>query len=213
MEEYQGLLDKYFGTPSWDLSLPRTEGNDIEMAKSYMERYWLADSEYEAYWKPIQEKIFISIYGLSEYIFPDSYELIAIRAGTLFIEESFNLLMECFRSIGDKYFVVIENSIDPIPFRFKYPTDISWAEFRSGDFITTVVVDMPNREYFVYTASCKCAKYAASEHVSPLDLIAFKREYEDLFKEKFKVSKEEYEYMYDEWLPENYKGKVIDNSL
>jgi hypothetical protein len=211
MEEYQYLIDKYFGMPTWDSQ--SISQYDKVKAKHYLEQYWLDREEYEYCWEAILKKIFITGYRIFDPLFPDDYGLIAMLGGRLFTEDSFHALMNCFQAAGDKHFVIIENTADENPpIRLKFPTNISWKEFRDGDFIATVIIDMHHREYFVYTDKSKCGKYVSSDHRRPLHLIAFKKEYEDLFKQNFQVSKEEWEGMYNEWLPGNCKNRVMDNS-
>lgn len=74
-------------------------------------KYWLTNTEYENIWAPIQNQIFINQdKGLSELIFAEQYKILAMRGGCLFLEEDYKQLQQCLFAIGEKYFVVIENT-------------------------------------------------------------------------------------------------------
>lgn len=90
-----------------------------------------------------------------------------------------------------------------------FPSDITWKEIMSGNFIATVLFDMCANEYFVFSESGKWGKYSANDYESPLDIIGFKSKYEHIFKKNFELATEEWEEIKD-WLPKEYKDKIID---
>lgn len=113
MIEYQQHLEQlkseYYIT--YTTTFSETEwGNEI-LAKQYLEKYWLEESEYKTKWLKIQNGIFDSSFrNLPQKLYLDSFELIPNIGGVLFGKEDFEALKLCFRETGDKYFVIIQNS-------------------------------------------------------------------------------------------------------
>lgn len=214
MKEYQDILIEYSYSiySMHSTMIPELEWGNKEVAEKYLEKYWLPKEEYEKAWKPIQDRIFINQEkGLPSLIFAKEYEIIALRGGVLFEEKDFKQLQDCFLKVGDKHFVIVENSfgneLQRTPFRMKYPVAISWQEFMSGNFISSVLAEMCANEYFVFGDSAAWGKYAANDYEKPLDIIGFKKEYSQLFKDIFRVPKEE-EFEIFEWLPPLYKKRI-----
>lgn len=214
MKEYQSLLDKYSfeGYSLYSTYIPRSEWGKKEIAQKYLEKYWLSQKEYENKWKPIQDKIFINQdKGLPELVFASEYEILALQGGVLFEESDFKQLQKCFKTIGDKFFVIIENTfgntIEPA-FRMKYPADISWKELMSGNFISSVMCEMFHNEYFVFGESTEWGKYSANDYINALDLLGFTKKYRSLFKSNFEISQEE-AHTIKQLLPEAYKNRII----
>jgi hypothetical protein len=211
MTEYEHHIEEYFDHPAkyYTKLVPRSEWGDKEAAERYLEKYWLPMTEYEAKWKPIQNQIFISQKGLPDLIFPPQYEMLAFRGGCLFVEEDFKKLQKCFVSIGDKYFIVIENTFsgklesENPSFRMKYPADISWSELVSGNFISAVLLNFSYGEYFVFGETTSWGRYSATEYESPLEIVGFQSKYSSLFREKLKESEEEQREIAT-WLPPKY---------
>jgi len=211
MKEYQELIDKYSfkGYSIYSNLISEEKWGNKKVAQQYLEKYWLSEAEYQNIWKPIQDKIFINQkYGLPELIFAQGYEIIALRGGVLFEEDDFKKLQHCFLQLGNSHFVVIENTFgdrdEKSFFRLKFPSNISWQEIMSGNFISSVLCEMFQNEYFVFGETDSWGKYAANDYETPLDLIGFKKDYATLFRDSFKVSNEEKEEI-QLWLPEAYK--------
>lgn len=215
MIDYLEHID-YFSEHSWaDFTklFPASEWGNKNNAKAYLEKYWLSQEEYENVWKPIQDKIFINQdVGLPELIFAEHYNIFAFRGGCLFLEEDFKQLQKCLLAIGEKYFVVIENSfggrLQEPAFRVKFPTNITWQELMSGNYISAVLFEMLFNEYFVFGESTIWGKYSANDYVNPLDLIGFKPEYSPIFREDLKQSNAE-KLEIKKWLPPKYIDYTI----
>ena len=180
------------------------------IAKIYLEKYFLEEADYFSQWKAIEDSIFQNKKeGLPKLIFKEGYRMIMARGGTLFEERDFKVLKECCLKMGDRNLIVIQNDFDgeitdPI-FRMKYPVDISWEEMMSGNFISTALFEMPYNEYFVFSESGMWGKYSANDYENPLDIIGFKPEVELAF-EKYKEMIEEDEDISD-WIPDEYRSK------
>jgi hypothetical protein len=212
MKEYSKLLEEYSSGYYLIFSSDSEETVDSGAAERYLERYWLAEAEYQSFWKPIQDQIFINQErGLPEPVFSENYEVIVLRGGVLFVEDDFRALQECFMRIGDKNFVIIENTFGKAsripPFKMKYPVDVSWEDLMSGSFISAVLFKACQNEYFVFGDSAVWGKYAANDYDYPLEVIGFKPEYASLFREKFQTSEEERQEIAG-WLPPAYKKFV-----
>lgn len=212
MMEYNKHIEKFSLKSSWWFSelLSESEWGDISKAKSYLEKYWLTEAEYNSKWISIQKEIFN---GLSvsppELVFKEFYEIIVLEGGCLFSKDDFELLQSCLLKMGEKFFIVIENNIGNEPeeplFRMKYPSNISWEELMSGNFISSTIVEHPNKEFFVFGETTKWGKYSANDYTWPLDLLGFKSSVSEIFKNVFELSKEETNRI-SEWLPSNYRS-------
>ena len=190
--------------------LSGSKWGDKKAAEQYLQKYWPPLAEYEQKWKQIQEQIFISKEGLPDMIFDSKYEMMAFRGGCLFIEEDFKKLQECFLKIGDKHFIVIENTFGKLKspaFQMKYPANISWAELINGNFISAMIFTSLHAEFFVFGETTAWGKYAAADYGSPLDIVGFQHEYAPLFREKLKVPEQEWQEIAT-WLPSQYRAVI-----
>jgi hypothetical protein len=160
------------------------EWGNKELAEEYLERYWLSETEYQSTWRPIQRQIFVdSEKGLPDLVFVEGFEILAFRGGCLFDQEDFERFQRCFSAIGENHFVIIENTFgnrEPKPtFRMKYPTGTEWKELVSGNFASSILFEMPHKEYFIFGNSGGWGKYAANDYKDPLDIVGFMPEYEE----------------------------------
>jgi hypothetical protein len=214
MREYQTHLEEYSREGSgWFSKLTlESEWGKKEIAEQYLSKYWLSQAKYDTFWKPIQNQIFINQdRSLPEIIFNANFNMLAFRGGRLFLREDFEQLQKCFLEVKDKYFVVIENTfggkLQEPAFRMEYPTEITWEELTSGNFISSTIIESMYKEYFVFSESKIWGKYSANDYHHPLDIIGFKPEYSSLFRDKLKQSEEERQEIM-EWLPPNYKELI-----
>lgn len=215
MSEYQKHLAEYSleGSGWFSKLVPQSEWGNKELAKKYLEKYWLSQAEYETIWKPIQNQIFINQdKSLPEMMFKEDFEMLALRGGSLFLEEDFKQLQNCFLEVGDEYFVIIENTYGGIlqeaSFKLKYPTKISWQELISGNFISSTLIESIYKEYFVFGNSGMWGKYSASDYVNPLDIIGFRSEYSSLFRNNVEQSQNEMQEI-KHWLPPLYRKLIM----
>ena len=198
MREYHLHLEHYatYWWSSFSSIILESEWGNKELARSYLEKYWLSQAGYKKEWQPIQDQIFINQEkGLPAQIFSEQYDLLALRGGVLLEEIDLEALQKCMLDIEDKYFVIIENTfdgkVDEPPFRMKYPVNISWKELMSGNFISSILFEMYYKEYFIFSNSGVWGMYSANEYERPLNIIGFKPEYSSVFKKNITQSKEE----------------------
>jgi hypothetical protein len=198
MKEYSAILDVFAreGYDMYSSIIPAPQWGNRQAAESYLERYWLSSAEYQRTWKQLQDRIFTNHeIGLPEMLFSPGYELQASRGGCLFVREEFVRLQECIQAISEKFLFVIENTFggrvkEPV-FRMKFPAGVSWEELTGGNFASSILLEMPHKEYFVFGESGAWGKYAANDYQSPLDILGFKREVANVFGNKFKLSEVE----------------------
>lgn len=211
MIETQQLIEHYSweGYTTYNTCLSEEGWGNKDVAKAYLDKYYISEDEYSRQWKLFRDAIFINQNkGLPELVFSDTFRLIATQGGVLFTQEDFEDLQKCILALGDKYLIIIQNtfgkSLNVPPLRMKYPSDITWDQLMGGNFIFTALFEMFKNEYFVFSESCKWGKYSANDFENPLDIIGFKPEYKSIFKENFKQPKEEWEEIKAS-LPTNYK--------
>jgi len=203
LEEYQDYNESSFSTlvpePQW--------GNKL-LAETYLKKYWLSESEYQAVWKPIQDQIFLPSAAFPQSILQPKYQFIALTGGCLFLEDDFRHFQKAITQVGDSQFVVIQSSQEyttgePM-FRMKYPANISWEELISGDYISAVIFGMGYNEYYVFGTTGLWAKYSATDNEHPFYLISFQPDVAHFFTKEFNQSREEQDRIY-EHLPPEYK--------
>jgi hypothetical protein len=195
MAEYGRHIEEYsnYWFSSFSKWVPENQWGNKTLAEAYLRRYWLPEQEYKTIWKPIQERIFSKQESLTDLSFAQGFHTLSVIGGCLFHKDDFELLQSAIRSTGDEHFVIIQNTPDftegePM-FKMKFPVNTSWEELTDGNYISAVLFEMNYNEYFVFGASGKWGKYAATERAYPLDLIGFKPEYSTIFNEQFRQSK------------------------
>lgn len=211
MKEIESVLDWYGSECSVSIWMLGGKG-DMDTARSYLEKYYLPEEEYMQHWKPVQDRIFLNAdESLSNLVFRDGYEMMAIKGGCLFLQEDFEQLQRCWLATNTKWLVIVQNTfgkkLGHPPLRFKFPADICWDDLRDGNFISITLLDLDYDEYFVFSESPDWGKYAASDYDMPLDIIGFKPEYSTVFHANMTDSPEDHAVVLD-WLPDKYKGLI-----
>lgn len=217
MKEYWQHIEHYRweGFHAFSDRIPQEEWGNTEEAEVYLQKYWLDSNDFNQLWFPIMDRVFATeAVELPDMMFETGFQLIPQVGGAVFVEEEFELLKASMRHTKDKFFVVIENtpkSISPPedpPFRMRYPTDITWAELMSGNYISSMIFEATMKSYFVFGDSGLWGKYAATDYYLPLDITGFKPEYAQVFTEKFKLPEGDDEQNIREWLPPEYRLRL-----
>jgi hypothetical protein len=196
MKQYAPHVEHYRweGFHAFSSRIPREEWGNTEQAEVYLGKYWLDSNEFNKVWLPVMGQVFASEpEELPDMMFKPGFQLIPQLGGAVFIKEDFDLLQECMKETNDTHFVIIENAVkrtsppeDP-PFRMKYPSNITWAEVMSGNYISSMIFEASMKSYFIFGDSGLWGKYAATDYYLPVDIIGFKLEYAQVFTDKFKV--------------------------
>lgn len=192
IKEYEHHIKVYsdYWFSSFSKILNQGAWGDQEAARCFLEKYWLSKNEYFDFWKKKQNNIFCTENKFSQNsVFLEGYCVIKEIGGCLFTEKSFEQLMAVLKDLGNANFVIVQNKQDytygePM-FRMKFPTNITWKEIISGNYISAVLLEMHYNEYFVFGDSCDWGKYAGNEFELPLDIIGFKPELADIFLKYF----------------------------
>ena len=212
MTEYSKIVDFYsnYWWQHFSNQTPEKLWGDKVAANAFLEKYWLNLNEYDQRWRAVQNAIFINQdSGLPAMLFAADFELIILKGGCLFVKEDFIKLQNAIMPSGDKYIFIIENSFgrkneEPI-FRMKFPANISWEELTSGNYISSVLIEMARKEYFVFGDTGNWGRYAANDYFPPLDILGMKNQFSSEFHTQFKQTPEEIKEMYMKWLPDSYK--------
>ena len=193
MNDYQKQLDKYNNFPE-----------HRNKAEQYLEKYWLDKNELKEVWLKIKNRIFNKDFiHLPDPVINKDLDVIILKGGIVLYEKEFELFQSCMKSIGDNYFIILEDydennpphSSGP-PYRFKFPVNITWEEMTSGGDSYMLSYDVflrPIRNYFVFGDSGAWGKYAGSDYEWPLDIIGFDKKYSDLFHDKFEIPEDDIE--------------------
>lgn len=192
MKEFEPILERYAdeGYAMYSKTVSPDKWGDVKPAKEYLRKYWLPESEYENAWKETKESIFVTRQSaLSEPVFRSSFQVITKLGGCLFVEEEFHRFQDCFKVIDEPYLIIVESGIGGDPetplFRLKYPSDITWHEFTSGGYISSILIEMPHNEYYVFGRLGEWGKYSGNDHPYPVDIIGFKTSHALVFTRLF----------------------------
>ena len=219
IEEWLSHLEKYALSPHHMCSYtPYSTWVNKEVARTYLKKYFLSEKDYIKNWKPIQDAIFQNQdKTLPDMLFQDHLSLLAFRGGCLFEQRDFEALQHCAQALGDKHLIIIHKPVvyeEAPPLRMIYPSDITWEEMMSGNYISSVICEGSFDDYFVFSESGIWGKFASTDYddkinpnIPPLDIIGFRPEYNALFAKHFKpLQKEDIEDMKNR-LPPLYKDR------
>lgn len=214
MKEYQDIIDRYSlkGYDMYSRSITRSEWGDLKKGEEYLAKYWLSNEEYKSVSELTLKKIFDNQeIGLPNLVFSKEFDLLVLEGGCLFVEEDFNKLQKCILQLGDNFLFIIENNfggnLKEPTFRMKFPTDISWQELNSGNFVSSTLLESIHKEYFVFGEGGLWGKYSANDYDFPLDIIGFKDGNGGVFIAEFKQSEHERNNL-KKYLPQEYVSKL-----
>ncbi len=172
-------LAAYYADPSFALyarSKPDRKWGDLKKGKAFLERYGISETAYETRWGPLQQRLFRAINKLGYDVrFRPDFAKIPLDGGVLFEAEEYRQLQAFMREIGDERLLIVQNPLPktdaPAPFRLELPISLSWeALFEAGDYMASVLFEMPHNEYFVFSESGRWGKYAANDYAEPVDI-------------------------------------------
>lgn len=200
LQKHLSLYEGYEGKGDYDAEI------------AFLKAYWLDESELIEKWMPIQNVIFDkNAEDFPDMMFNPGFELIVEIGGSLFNQKDFEALQYCMKQVGDKEFVVIENYDKDNPYdlrpqlRFKFPIDITWGQLMNGTNLSADLFQLMERSFFVYGNSGMWGKYVANDYHdvsvdsagTPLKIIAFKKEYENIFRKYFRMPEKDLEGLID----------------
>lgn len=213
--QYEKIIETFFPMAFWDQKFSaKKDWGDRNVAREYLEKYLLSDEEYYNVWKPLENKIFITgNSGLPELVFAEQYNIIALSGGKTFDESDFRLMQECMHSVGNKYFVIVEHPVykdirEVPPLRMKFPIDITWKEICSGNFISSIILESPFNEYYIYGDTDAWGEYIASEYDYAFNIIGFESKFSEVFNMRFRKSMIDWEKDTQQYLPVAYLNKL-----
>jgi len=207
--------------------------DSIEQSKLYVDKYELRDTELLK-WIKTKNKVFNNNFiwrpnernnEFKDYIFNDGFIIRPILGGGLFSKVDFIALNNCMKIIGDEEFVIIqdikmigESDLDiskkkaPL-LSFKYPIGLNWNDYMINEGNSegiTYELNSPIRNYFVFGDKGKWGKYTANDANEGMgvDIIGFKPEYLDVFREHFPISTQERKNL-EQQLPKHYIKHLI----
>jgi hypothetical protein len=204
-----------------------------EWTELYFDKYWLDGAEYSETWLPIQNSVFDSrAKHLPDLMFNPNFELLPLIGLNVFTsDKDFAAMQACMKQTGDKYFAVVQNKnvvvkvyygehgeddwrVHPL-LRFRFPVDISWDELMSGGYVSTELFQGAAKDYFVFGDSGNWGRYVANSYANPsaipmfstpLNIMGFRPEFVELFRESFDEVRRLEPYTTPEiLLPDSYK--------
>jgi hypothetical protein len=212
MKEYLRHI-KIYSTHSFQYHsciLSTSNWGNKDQANKFLKKYWLLQGEYESRWKKVQCEIFNPHNLMPDLMIRPKYEMIVLRGGCLFSEQNFKRLQDCLIKLGEREFVVIENTfngkneiLEPA-FRLRFPANITWADLTSGNFISAMIVDYDSKEYFVFGETAKWGYYSASCYRNPVNIIGFEPPYAKIFSEEYYHDQDRLS-PDSEWIPQAYR--------
>lgn len=174
MSNIEKLVELYNSDKYWSYTniFPEESWGNVSIARDFLQKYSLPDDEYDEIYCRI-----CNIYGcemkFDKLLINNGYKIDEVVGGYLLLEEDIELLNKLCNKYDDKYYYIIEsvgyNQDMPI-FRLKFPSDITWEELMSGNYISTVLFEMPYSEYFIIGQGDKWSKYADNESFPPASI-------------------------------------------
>lgn len=200
--EYKSVLDKYsFIRYSIFSSINEEDWGDREKAEEYLEKYGMPSTLYESNWAKAHNSIFNLNKQLPDMIFKKDFEFVSLLGGVMFEERDFEQFKSCIRKIGERSFAVVQDTYGfglkqlSYSLNMNYPIDISWEELMSGNFISAVLFEYVENDYYLFGNSEEWGMYVANEYIdesvslagNPIRIIGFDKGHRDTFRETFEI--------------------------
>lgn len=234
MAQLDNLLDYFGNLNSWEifhLSVTNRGSGDREKAQKYLKKYGLFDTFYQSEWQKLHNSIFDLSKQLPDMIFKKDFEFISLLGGVIFEQKDFEQFKFCLQQIGERNIAVIQSTFGissdhkSHALRMKYPSNIGWSELISGNFISTVLFEASENDYYIFGDSGEWGMYVATEYVNevvnpagtPIRIIGFDPKYRTIFRDTFKIPEGKYcenvDYIPEEerpdlkeWIPKKYRN-------
>jgi hypothetical protein len=215
MAEFEHLLDKYQteGWRLWSQRFTASDWGDIRAARLFLERYWLASIDFPD-WQRRAEDIFgPSVLSAADPTFRSDLVLRPMLGVVVLIERDWEALRRVGKAAGDSCIVLIGQAGSAEPddpeIRLRFPIDATWADLMSGNFVSSIVFEMPYKEYLVLGDSARWGMFSASEHEFPFNVIGSIADLEPIVRREFEIPPEEAARVRG-WLPPRYVSSLAD---
>lgn len=156
----------------WGINQEITDDELLRLqAIDFLHQYAMNELEYEDICTPIMQKIFksfgeivfdVSAMPIAE-IIKEGFEYFSYYSSPLFWKESYELILQICKEYGDKNIFIVERENcekDPdVAFKIKIPVYKSWEDVSNGGYITDVLFNRPNCNYYVFGDSGKWGKW------------------------------------------------------
>ena len=195
MSEFSSHLEYYSkkGMGWFSVLTSEEEWGNIPVAKSYLEKFWLSNREYETKWIDCFNRVFIKKQVVDPCeVFNQNFSIISIRGGSFFVQNDFEKLQKSLFEIGEEEIILIENTFDgkveEPAFRMKFPVSITWRELTSGNFISSTILEDINKEYYLFGSNTFWGAYVATNDENPVNVIGIDQKYNRYFMNRFEIS-------------------------
>ena len=147
------------------------EGVLMQQSIDFLHQYAMNDFEYKDICIPVMRKVFkfspekpfdVNTMTMSDMI-EENFEYFSYHSSPLFWKESYELILKICAEYGDQnIFIVEEECCEKDPdsaFKIRIPVGKSWNEVSNGGYITDVLFNSSNRNYYVFGDSGKWGKW------------------------------------------------------
>lgn len=149
-----------------------------QQAIVFLHQYAMNDIEYKDICTPVMQKIFkfspsrnfdINVMSMTEMI-DDEFDYFSYNSSPLFWKESYELIQKICAEYGDNYIFILEEEECEIPhdsaFKLRIPVCKSWEELSNGGYITDVLFNRSNCNYYVFGDSGMWGKWCDYDNVN-----------------------------------------------
>lgn len=143
----------------------------MQQAIVFLNQYAMNKFVYKDVCTPVMQKIFkvspseifdIRVMPMTEMI-EDGFDYFSYHSSPLLWKESYELIQKVCAEYGDKYiFIVEEEECESSPdsaFKLRIPVCKSWEELSNGGYISDVLFNRPNCNYYVFGDSGMWGKW------------------------------------------------------
>jgi len=215
-EEFKEIMDEY-SSEAYFLYAGREDDSGLEdwkneeIARAYLQKYWLEEKEFSSVWHPIQLQMFSpSTKAFPDLLFQQPIHIFPRPSGFTLNPDTLVLVKLLMEKSGEDEFVVIQNSVEANQsdaaqsLRLKYPISVTWKEIMSGGYISTALFEMWHNDYFVFGKSRLWARYVVNDYKTPIDLFAVEESLVSAMEPHFRLTEAEC-IQITQIIPDSYK--------